>query len=73
MTVHLTQVYSCDLCGEEVRRLEQRVPAQCIPQIIQTDVTLKHDSTVVDVCRSCWPDIMEATTILRLKREADNG
>lgn len=69
MTVHLTQVYSCDLCGEEVRRLEQRVPAQCIPQIIQTDVTLKHDSTVIDICRSCWPDIMEAATILRLKRE----
>lgn len=69
MSVHLTQVYSCDMCGVEIRRLEQSVPAQCVPQIIMTDVTLKHDSTVIDVCHECWPDIKVASDIVRIQRE----
>lgn len=69
MSVHLTQVYSCDMCGVEIRRLEQSVPAQCVPQIIMTDVTLKHDSTVIDVCYECWPDIKVASDIVRIQRE----
>lgn len=72
MSVHLTQVYTCDLCGSEVRRLEQNVPAQCLPQIIMTDITLKHDSIVVDVCHQCWPDIKGAFDVLRNRNKSDD-
>lgn len=69
MTVHITQVYVCDLCGVEVRKLERGVPAGCVPEIIQSDVTIKHNSTLVDVCHHCWPDIKEAFVVLRNRRD----
>ena len=70
MSIKITQVYHCDLCQQKMRELEGVYAAPSVPQIIQTDVVLKYNGSLYDVCAGCWQILMEAyRDHIRCKRE----
>lgn len=60
MTVKVKQVYHCDLCQQKMRELEGMYAAPAVAQVIQTDIVLKYNGSLYDVCSDCWKILMDA-------------
>lgn len=71
MTVHITQLLTCDMCGRDIRRLEQEVKNGAVPQIIQRDYILNHSGAFLDVCNTCMPPLHKAFDALKLAKETE--
>lgn len=70
MSVKVTQVYHCDLCRQKIRELEGEYAAPSVAQVIQTDVVLKYNGSLYDVCSNCWGILMDVYgDHIRHKRE----
>lgn len=61
MTVTITQVYLCDICGTEIETLKQDVPHNTVPQVINNarseHVTVRTTYGITpthDICVDCW-------------------
>lgn len=70
MTVYISQRLVCDLCGKEVRALEQKTTYNGLPQVIQKDYTLNHQGSLLDICGTCMPPLLKAFGALKLAKEA---